>query len=158
MQDDTVLFTSEPGSDSFRLWSNGYKNPITDIDWYKAPNAGSWDGRYLNVKNTSNIKINYRFRDKVVNVRHLFIQKKIIRKYNSINLVADHQSSYDDYLYAIDSPYNSLMEISITVGDDFNETSTNVVVLIVENDEFSGVYLKDDNVEFTDEPDSNSLL
>ena len=81
------------------------------------------------------------------------------------NLVADHQSSYDEYLYVIetqyvvsDSPYNSLLEVSLTVGDDFNETSTNVVVLLADNDEFTGVYLTGDTVEFTGEPDSDSLL
>ena len=60
-QDDTVEFTSEPGSDLFTLWSNGYEDPVNDIDWYTSPSSGSWDGKYLNFENTSNIEIDYYF-------------------------------------------------------------------------------------------------
>ena len=62
--------------------------------------------------------------------------------YHHHNLVADHQSSYDEYLYVIeiqyvvsDPPYNSLLKVSVTVGDDFDETSTNVVVLVADDEE-----------------------
>ena len=73
------------------------------------------------------------------NYQQRMILKNIIRLYHVIET---------QYVIS-DPPYNSLLEISLTVDDDFNETSTNVVIPLAD---------KDDTVEFTGEPDSDSLL